>query len=252
MSLPPVGSSDPGISLDRGDGLALWRQISETLGHEIGAGVFQAGQRLPAEAELAVRFRVNRHTIRRAVAALQDQGLVRIEQGRGTFVLDPPIDYRLGPRTRFTENVVGQHRVPSGAVLRAAEVPADASMAQNLGLRLGAPVALIETIRFADAYPLSVGQHYFPLDRFPDIIRVHAEETRITETFRRFGVTDYTRRSTRITARAADEWEAHHLQLPRNGIVLVSESVNVDAAGQPIEWGVARFAANRVQIVVEP
>jgi GntR family phosphonate transport system transcriptional regulator len=240
-----------GEGFERGEGVALWRRISGALGGEIAGGQPAPGERLPTEAELAARFRVNRHTIRRAVADLQDRALVRIEQGRGTFVVEPPIDYRLGTRTRFTENVLAQQRTPSGEVLRAAEVPADAAMALNLAVAPGAPVALIETRRFADRYPLSVGLHHFPLERFPEVIRIHGEEGRVTETLRRLGVPDYTRRSTRITARPADSWEAHQLQLPRHGIVLVSEAVNVDPDGRPVEWGVTRFAAGRVQILVE-
>ena len=52
-------------------GLALWRQIESALTEEIQSGLLQPGDRLPPESELAERFRVNRHTVRRAVAALQ-------------------------------------------------------------------------------------------------------------------------------------------------------------------------------------
>src|SRR3546814_8669073 len=56
------------------------------LADEIRTGQWGEGARLPTEAELAARFRVNRHTLRRAIGGLVDRGLVRVEQGRGIFV----------------------------------------------------------------------------------------------------------------------------------------------------------------------
>ena len=66
---------------ERTAGMALWRTIETTLAAEIAAGLFKPGDRLPTEAELSRRFAVNRHTLRRAMAALADAGKVRIEQG---------------------------------------------------------------------------------------------------------------------------------------------------------------------------
>jgi GntR family phosphonate transport system transcriptional regulator len=50
-------------------GVALWRRIADALEQSIAQGTFQAGSKLPAETEIAERFGVNRHTVRRAIAA---------------------------------------------------------------------------------------------------------------------------------------------------------------------------------------
>ena len=86
----------------RHDGVALWRQILVRLERDIGAGIYPPGGRLPTEAEFAARFGVNRHTVRRALEELSRVGLVRVEQGRGTFVAEDILDYTVGPRTRFS------------------------------------------------------------------------------------------------------------------------------------------------------
>lgn len=241
--------SDGGPVTVPGRGVALWRQIADAIEADIRARRYPPGGRLPTEGELAARFGVNRHTLRRAVAALQDAGLLRIEQGRGTFVQEDVIDYPLSRRTRFSEIVHAQARTPSGELLRTARIPADKVMATALGLSPGDPVALIETLGMVDGRPISIASHHFSLQCFPDVFRAFEATGTITAMLTRLGAGDYVRKETRVTARMPDAFEMHHLKLPKTVPVMVVESVNVDAAGAPIEFGISRFAATRVQIV---
>src|SRR3546814_10999216 len=119
------------MTLQRRAGVALWRQIAETLEKDIREQVYEPGQRLPTEAELAARFSVNRHTVRRGIAFLEQEGVLRVEQGRGTFVQERMVDYRLGKRTRFTENHQKQSPIPPGDLVRALVLPADANVPQH-------------------------------------------------------------------------------------------------------------------------
>src|SRR5258708_20451574 len=79
-------SAPPGTQLERGAGVAVWRQIEQTLAAEIAASGFGEDGRLPSEGELAKRFDVNRHTLRPALLRLAARGLVRLDQGRGAVV----------------------------------------------------------------------------------------------------------------------------------------------------------------------
>ena len=88
----------------------LWRRIADTLRAEVKAGDWKPGARLPGEYALAERFSVNRHTLRQAIEHLESQGVLRAEQGRGIFVPDPPLDYALGKRARFSENIERSRR----------------------------------------------------------------------------------------------------------------------------------------------
>lgn len=240
------------MAMQRRDGVALWRQIAESLESDIKAQVFEPGKRLPTEAELAERFSVNRHTVRRGIAFLEQEGLLRVEQGRGTFVQERVVDYKLGKRTRFTENIQKQSRIPSGEIVRAIVMAADANVAKQLHIRKGAPVALIESIGKVDGRPISVAAHHFPQRRFPDIIEIYKRERSVTKALAHYGVEDYTRKETRITARLPTTNESRLLELPRSQPVLVTESVNVDADGRVIEYGWGRMAAERAQLVVQP
>src|SRR3546814_5449818 len=91
------------------------------------------------------------------------------------------VDYRLGKRTRFTENIQKQSRIPSGELVRAMVLPADANVAKHLHIRKGAAVVLIESIGKVDGRPISIVAHHFPAKRFPDMIEIYKRERRSEE-----------------------------------------------------------------------
>ena len=118
--------------------------------------MLRVGDSLPPERVLAERFGVNRHTIRQSMAALAEDGLVQIEQGRGTFVQDVVLDYRLTSRTRFSEIVSRQNRTPGGRLLRSEELEATPAIIAALGGDTSRCV-LLETLSKADGRPISIG-----------------------------------------------------------------------------------------------
>jgi GntR family transcriptional regulator, phosphonate transport system regulatory protein len=237
--------------IERGDGVALWRRIADRLRGEIAGGAHAPGDKLPSEAALADRFGVNRHTVRQAIATLAQEGLVRAEQGRGTQVLSRPIDYPIGSRTRFSEIVSGQARVPTGRLVSASEAEADAEVAAALEIAIGTAVLRLETLNAADGVPLNVATSWLPAARVPGFVTYYAEAGSITQALARCGVSDYQRRRTRISAAIADPQDAATLGLEPGSPVIVTESLNTDPEGRPIQYSRARFAGTRVQIVVE-
>ena len=66
----------------------LYEQIVQQIEESIVKGDLKAGDQLPAERELALRFGVSRTAVREAVKALREKGLVEAYSGRGTFITD--------------------------------------------------------------------------------------------------------------------------------------------------------------------
>ena len=239
------------MSLARGRGVTLWRQIAQEIEAEIRAHRYKPGEQLPTEWELTQRFGVNRHTVRRAMAALAEDGVLRAEQGRGTFVQEGILDYPIGRRTRFQETIRRQHRGGSGRLLEAGELAADRRLARMLSIDEGAPLICLDLMREVDGQPISLSTHYFPASRFAGIADAFRQSLSITEALKSCGIADYLRRQTRITARLPEPSEIRLLGMSRARPVLVTEGVNVDLQHIPIEYGIARFAADRVHLVVE-
>ncbi|WP_424214612.1 FadR/GntR family transcriptional regulator [Streptomyces sp. BI20] len=88
-----IGRLDPVLRPVRaGNG---FEEALEQVLQVVRLGLVAAGERLPAERELAERLGISRVTLREVLKVLQDQGLVEARRGRygGTFVLprpDPP------------------------------------------------------------------------------------------------------------------------------------------------------------------
>ena len=236
----------------RHDGVALWRQIAGRLQQDIGAGVYPPGGRLPTEAELSQHFHVNRHTVRRALEELSRGGLVRVEQGRGSFVAEDVLEYAVEARTRFSEWIRRHNKEPSGRVLQLKETAAESHIAGALGIRAGSRVVLLERLGFADDRPVSLAQHFFPASRLRGLMDALRASPSITEALKAVGVSDYLRQVTRVTARLPSGEEAELLRMPRNRPLLVTENINVDRAGVVVEFGISRYPTPRVQIVFEP
>jgi GntR family phosphonate transport system transcriptional regulator len=230
-------------------GVTLWRQIADILVQDVSEGRFADG-RVPTEPALAERFGVNRHTIRRAIAVLAEQGVFRVEQGRGTFVPHRLVDYVLGKRTRFSTNLQSQGREPSQRLIAVATVTSDEATARDLELPPAAAVVRIETIGSADGIVLTYGVHSFPAERFEALPAAFAEFGSITAALASCGVSYYARKLTRLVARLPSELEARHLDQPSSRPVLQAEAVNVDAAGATIQRSVTLFAGDRVQMIV--
>jgi GntR family phosphonate transport system transcriptional regulator len=242
----------PGTPVLRQQGVSLWRQIVGQLQNDIAAGAYIPGGRLPTEAELSARFNVNRHTVRRALEELSRGGLVRVEQGRGTFVAEDVLDYTVEPRTRFSEWIRKHNKEPSGRILQLREIAADAQVAAALGIRTAGRVVLLERLGLADDRPVSLTRHYFPAARLRGILDALRASARITEALQSVGIADYMRQVTRVTARLPTPTEADLLRMPRTRPVLVAENINVDRAGTVVEFGVGCYPTPRVQIVFEP
>jgi GntR family phosphonate transport system transcriptional regulator len=238
--------------LERGSGVAVWRQIAQQLERDLRAGGLEAGARLPTETELAARFTVNRHTVRRAIADLAARGLVRVEQGRGTFLQDLVVDYPLRRRTSFSANLLAQGREPSHDIRDTAEVAADPEIASRLGLRRGARVVESTGIGLADGVPISDGRSWFPAARFPGLAgRLHQQPS-ISAVLASYGLADYRRETTRVLARLPSAQEAARLKQSAGEPVLVTEAIDVDPNGRPIRYGITCFAGARVQLTVAP
>lgn len=237
--------------MQRQKGVALWRQISDRIRANILAGLYDRTGMVPAETALAEEFGVNRHTVRAALAALAQEGIVRAAQGRGTMITRrDKFDFPIGRRTRFTEGIGEQARELKGILLSSSREVATPELSDRLQLARGEEVLRLDGIRKADGRAVSRSTMWFPSERFAGIDKAFAETGSITRALSACGVEDYLRDVTEISAVHAEPDDVAHLELTPGAIVLVTRAVNTDPQGCPIQFAVTRFPADRVQFTI--
>ena len=238
----------PGVA---GLGANGWSTIAATLKEAIGAGEFSRGSRIPSERALSLRFGVSRMTTRRALAELEAEGLLRIAHGSGVFVTaDTPVRFRLGERVRFGKDLLAPTANLTRKVLSAREVPASGEMASRLALQLGDLLLEMRVVAYSDDLPVSVVTRSCSALRFPRLAEKFGVSGSFTAVLREFGIADYRRRSTDITARMPAAWEARALQQSTRTPVLAYAGEDMDAEGNVISSQIGCFASEKVIVTV--
>ena len=230
----------------------VWKRIADDLRLLLENGDMQEGDCLPPASELAARYGVHRHTVRQAYLHLQELGLVRTERGRGTFFQSAGLVYPLGRRVRFRENLRRQALDPNSKVISCEPVSASANMAHRLGLKPGEPIWQAVILNLTGKRPLSIGRHHLSLKRAPMLNKHLADAAgSFTAAFAASGICDYERFATNISARLASDAECDWLKIEPPAPVLVTNGLDCDRNGEPLQLTEAIFRADKMQLLVE-
>ncbi len=235
------------------DAGTAWRRIADELAGSIGKGEYAAGDILPAATALAERYGVHRHTVRQAFRHLAEQGLVTVSRGRGTQVSSRRVPYPLGRRVSMRANLGRIGIVGSSSVLSRESVVGDGETCGLLGLEPGAQLWKLQGLSLADGTPMGTGTHWLSAERFPGFDAAYlAAEGSMTAALKTYGIGDYVRLSTRLTARLASEREAGLLRIEPGAPVMVSVAVDALPDLTPIHIVSSVFAGERMEMVIEP
>lgn len=158
--------------------IPLYYQIASMLRGRILSGVYPAGSLLGTEKQLAESFGVSRITIRQALTALADQGLIDRQRARGTFVAAAVQAQAPVELDGYLDEII-LHADYAGTV--AAErhlVTADEEVAAQLGVAVGEAIYRYQRLRSDRTGPRAWIVNYVPRDvgeRFPpDALHGHS------------------------------------------------------------------------------
>jgi GntR family transcriptional regulator len=219
-----------------------YREIEAALRARIAR--LRPGQRLPSDADLCAEFGVSRMTARHAMAQLAEEGLVRRDPGRGTFVAEPPTHRRANFLMTFSHEMRRQGRVPSSRIVRRLVRPP--TEAERAMLRTGREAEVVELrrVRLADHVPVALETAVLSASCIAPVMAADLETGSLHEVLIAAGIVP-TRGKSTIGAEAADADDAVLLGVHTGEPMLVERRLIYDGRGRPIERTESRYAADR-------
>lgn len=212
----------------------------EVVYDEMKAGIhnrkYAPGERLPTEHELSLINGISRNTVRRAYLALSQEGLIRIVNGRGSYVMQNGIVYEIDAVSRFRDVLEGLG-VDSGLrVIESRVLAAGPEIADRLDVGEAEPVLRHTALILGNDVPFILTSRYFPLGLIRDFERRLAAKGSFTALLHEEGLGKLHRVSTTVGARMPRDDEAHLLECPHNAPLLDVGAAGRLGDGRIVEW----------------
>lgn len=224
-------------------------RIHDAIKKKIDRGVWEIGQRLPSERDLADDYEVSRMTLRQAITLLVEEGILERRVGSGTYVASHRVQEKMRGTTSFTEIVRSQGKTPSSQLISYQRKLANEAEIQQLQLKATDTVVRMERVRFADNVPL-----VFEVASIPEKLIQSFNQEDITEHFFQT-LTDngyeIGKSQQTIYAKNASERVANYLKVPKNHAVLALTQVSYFTDGRPFEYVHSQYVGDRFEFYLE-
>ncbi|MFN3649866.1 MAG: GntR family transcriptional regulator [Armatimonadota bacterium] len=222
--------------------------IADQLRRSVREGRLRVGQQLPAISELAREYRTTAITVRRALRSLEEEGLLRVEHGVGTFVTAWHEQFEL-QLPSFSSQMAEQALATATEVCERRTEVRHPRAAEALGLEAKALLAAVVRLRSAEGRPMAVQTSYLPGELAAVVQGMTPDASlyvRLREATGRIPVSA----EERLTVAALPPEAAGRLQRPAGGGAWLSERVTLDAAGRPLVYDEAYLPADAVSLRV--
>jgi DNA-binding GntR family transcriptional regulator len=237
-----VAAANLNFNIDRSSPVPLYFQLSQQLEEAIEQGKLLPGTLLGNEIELAGRLGLSRPTVRQAIQALVDKGLLVRRRGVGTQVVHSQVRRPLELSSLYDDLEAAGQR-PATRVLKVAVIPATAEVAAALGISEDTEVRLIERLRLTHGEPIARMRNYLPLRPLEPTLE-ELESTGLYRLMRNAGTTLHSARQS-IGARTATADEAALLAEPDGAPLLTMQRTAFDDTGRAVEYGSHLYRASR-------
>lgn len=147
--------------------------IYEWLSEQIRNKVYQPGDKIPNENDLAAMFNVHRMTVRQAIDKLVNDHMLVRKRSKGTFLLSeksPVLTRSLESITTYYDDIVNAGLEPHYKTIAAGIEFADAEVAAHLNLSVSQPVIFLYRLMLASGVPLVLERSILPTDMVPDFL----------------------------------------------------------------------------------
>ncbi len=239
--------------MDESEGGPVAEDVRRRIVSMLDAGALRPGDRLGSEREMAEQFAVSRATLRSALVPLSRAGILERRSGRagGTFIKTVLVERNVAELSGLPNRLKqGGHSTTRSRVLATALRGATATEAQRLGVKPNTELVVVQRLRYADGFPLSVDCAHLLADRVPDLLEQPLGGSIYDILAVRYDLTPASSVES-IEVVSANPREAAWLEIPTRTPLLAMTRVTSDADGRPFEYSEDLFRADRVRLVAK-
>ncbi len=221
-----------------------YQEIAGLLRERIADGEFPGGRLLPSESDLSTAYDASRVTVRKALEALREEGLVDSRQGFGWFVAADPLRQTLGRlgtiEAQLAESGVSARR----KVLDFGFVKAPRHVASALGT---SRVLEVRRVNLADGVPFARVTVWVPEDLAGDLSHATVERSSFYDLL----PVEVGGATQTIGAAAASVNDAELLEIPVGSPVLRCQRLTHSVEGRVVLFSEFVFPAHTTEFVVD-
>lgn len=221
------------MQLVRENATPLYRQLATQLRQEIAEGRFERTGKLPSEAELRERFSVSRVTVRLALNALAESGLIEQRKGKGTYLIGREVHFELDTLRSFHESLRLQGFDARMRLLTFELKTPPGPVGKMLGH--DGECLFLERLHLIGEESIAIGRSFLPA-KLADISRSEADIIPTYALLNRFSGHTLDRVHVTLGAQSADVELAHLLQIVENTALLRMERISYFVNNHPAEY----------------
>ena len=167
--------------LDRRSGIPLYHQIQQRLLDQIQSGELRVGEPLPSIQQIATRMGVSQMTVRQAVGALCERGVIYSRQGKGTFISGIKLERDFRQVLSFSEETQARGATPILKVLSFRIQSPTQEVKEALGLSDGDRVFNLHRVRCGNSIPMGIESSCLPVQLCPGLMETFDATTSLYE-----------------------------------------------------------------------
>ncbi len=147
---------------------SLYMQLADLIREQILDGTYTSGALLPSENDMLETYKVSRVTVRQALALLDQEGMVKRIQGKGTFVAVQAVEQNFLSLHDFSKELMAKGHVPSFEILSHEWKQATAEFRGLFELKEDSALLVIERLKNSDGSPIMLERVLLPKNRIPN------------------------------------------------------------------------------------